>query len=579
MKKLLLISLIGSPLCLFSQNLDKIGEEDAVTVSGGINLNTVAYAQSGLQNPMRDPFTWYASGNLTVNVLDVALPFTYSYSNQGGNFTQPFNRAALHPTYKWAKGHIGLVSMNFSPYTLSGHIFLGGGIELTPGKWNIQAMGGRLRKALEYDPSENNLNDISFNRWGYGLKAAYENKGYGGEVTIFKAFDDQGSLLAIPNNSEISPQDNLVISVKGKAKFTKSLSMEAEYAISGLTQNTFNTDDLSSENQNFLYGAINGNATSDFFHAVNSSLNYSHKSFSIGAKFEHIDPNYKTLGGYYFNNDLQNYTLTPTFTLLKKKMNISLNTGFQRNNLSSTEQSTTNRWIGSANVSFVPNSKLVLNGSYSNFSSFTRNRPVSDPFYFQPSDTLNFFQLTQAGSFMASTNWGSDDFKSVVQGLYNYQESINLTGNIQSAGAFGLSVQSDLTGIPARTHLINLNYTAQFVQANTNLSLSTNVNRTNVLDQTTTFLGPTITLGKSLLNKKANLSLGTTYNKQYANEVLSSNILNHRVSFTWNPKFENDKIGNVGISMNANLLQRFATQTGSSNVHELNVFLNLSYNF
>ncbi|MEO9533067.1 MAG: hypothetical protein ABJG68_09030 [Crocinitomicaceae bacterium] len=559
--------------------MDKIGQKDAVKVSGGINFNTITYAQSGLFAPSREPFTWFASGNINVSILDVALPFTYTYSNQGGKFTQPFNRTAIHPQYKWFKSHIGVVSMSFSPYTMSGQLFLGGGVELTPGKWNIQLMGGRLRKAVDYDPIENNLNSISYKRWGYGLKVGYENKGFGGEVILFKGNDDPSSLNVIPFSSTIKPQDNLVISFKGKAQLTKKVNATAEYAISGLTQNSTEINDLNPAMQHIFHKILNGNATTDFFNAFNTSINYASDKMNLAFKFEHIDPGYKTLGGYYFNQDLQNFTLAPSFTLFKKKVNIALNTGFQRNNLSTLESSTTNRWIGSANVTFVPGKKLVLTTTYSNFSTFTRNRPTIDPFYYQPADTLNFYQLSQNASAMVSYTLGDGDIKNVLQLVYNYQESTNLSGNISQGGVFGLGMQTSAIGVPTHVHMANLAYSAQFSKISANFTIAANVNQTYILDQNSTFIGPTVNFQKSLFEKKANLGLGTTYNRQYSNADLTSNILNHRVSFGISPKFKNEKIGQVSISANANLMQRFAIATNQVNVHEMNVYVNLSYSF
>ncbi len=562
------------------QNLDKIGKEGMLKVSGGLSFNTVTYAQSGLIIPTRDPFAWYASGNLNLSILDVSLPFTYTYSNlAGGNFRQPFNRAAIHPSYKWIKTHIGLVNMNFSPYTLSGHLFLGGGIELTPGKWKIQAMGGRLQKAVQYDALLNNIDQMTYQRFGYGLKVGYENKGYSGEVILLKANDQSNSLNFIPLNSTVRPQDNLVMSIKGKAKIISGLNIEAEYALSGLTQNVNEINDLNSGSQNFIHPLINGNATTDFFNAYNASIKYSLKFMKLGFKYEHVDPGYLTLGGYYFNNDIENFTFTPAFTLFKKKLNIALNTGFQRNNLDNTKEGTTNRWIGSATTTYIPSSKFVLTGTYSNFSTFTQNRPVTDPFYYQPADTLNFFQLTQSASGMISYNFGEKSIKSVIQLLYNYQESTNLSGNVQNAGAFGTGVQTSEAGIPSKVHMTNASYTAQLASIESNLTFAANMNRTNMLDQKSTFFGPTLNFQKGLFNKKGNLGAGVTYNRQYTNADLASNIMNYRLSFQVNPELKNQKFGKFGITANANLMQRFAVIATQTNVSELNVTINLNYNF
>lgn len=563
----------------WGQNLDKIGSGEEIKINGGLTFNTVTYFQSGLTTPRREPFTWFATGNINVSILDVALPFTYAYSNQGSKFTQPFNRTAIHPQYKWFKSHLGVVSMNFSPYTLSGHLFLGGGVELTPGKWNIQAMAGRLQKEIAYDPILDNLNEITYKRWGYGLKLGYRDKGYSGEFIFFKGFDQPNSLPFIPLNSSVKPQDNLVMSLKGSAQIIQGLNLEAEYALSGLTQNRNETNDLNPEKINFITRAINGNATTEFFQAFKTAISYGQKTFKLAFNFEHIDPGYKTLGGYYFNNDLQNFTFAPSVSLLKKKLNIALNTGFQRNNLSELEASTTNRWIGSANISFVPTSKLVLSGNYSNFSTFTRNRPQTDPFYYQPADTLNFYQLTQNAAAMLSYSFGEKDVKHSWQLMYNYQESTNLSGNIQTAGFYGMGLQTDLTGIPTHIHMGNLAYTAQFTKIKAGLTLASNINQSVILDQTATFIGPTLNAQKSLFDKKASISLGSTYNRQYNNQELVGNILNHRMSLTFNPSLKNENFGKVGLSLNANLMQKFAILTGDVDIHEMNIFLNLNYTF
>lgn len=561
------------------QNLDKIGSDEMFKLSGGISLNTISYIQNGLVFPSREPFTWFASGNLNLSILDVALPVTFTYSNQGSKFTQPFNRAALHPNYKWIKSHIGVVSMNFSPYTLSGHLFLGAGIEMTPGKWKIQVMAGRLNKEIEYDLIGDNLNEIVYKRFGYGVKAGYENKGYGINATIFKANDVQNSLGFIPSNTAIKPQDNLVMSMDGSAKLTQRLHLKAEYALSALTQNTFASNDLSAKRQSPIHKLVKGNETTDYFQAYNAALNYSLKFMKIAVKYEHIDPGYKTLGGYYFNNDLESYTLAPSFTLFKKKLNIALNTGYQRNNLSTQESATTSRWVGSANATFVPSKRIVFSGNYSNFSSFTQSRPNTDPFYFNAADTLNFYQLTQSASGMVSYNFGSDSLKSAIQLLYNYQESTSLNGDVNSSGVFGLNVTSESPGIPTHIHLINLGYTAQMVPIKAAVTVAGNVNRTILPDFITTFFGPTLNFQKSLLNQKATISLGSTYNRQIRNDALSANILNHRLSFNFTPKPANDKLGQMALSANANLMQRFALDPSMVNVSEVNVFINLNYTF
>ena len=575
-----IIALLSFPT--LSQNLEKLGDkENRASVSGGLQLNTITYFQSGLVIPNREPFTWFASGNLNITILDVALPFTFTYSNQGGAYTQPFNRTAFHPSYKWAKAHLGLVSMNFSPYTLSGHLFLGGALELTPGNWNIQMMGGRLNKKVEYNSIDDNIDDIVFNRWGYGLNVGYSDKGYEGKIILFKGQDDPKSLSFMPVNSEIKPQDNLIISAAGKAKIIKSLSIEGEYALTGLTNNR-NSIEESTDVQNFkfLHPIISGNATTNFYQAFKTILKYSHKTVAVSFNFEHIDPGYKTLGGYFFNNDLNNFTLAPSFSLFKKKLNIAMNTGFQVNNLSKDKSATTKRWVGSVNTSYSPVKRMVINGSYSNFSTFTRNRPNTDPFYYAPADTLNFYQLTQSASGMLGYSFGGDTIQHALQLIYNYQESSNLTGNIQTAGAFGTGLENNLpTGILTKIHSGNIAYSLQLSKSGASITLASNINRTSSDVANSTFLGPTINFNKSVFEKKGNLSVGSTYNQQFASKEMVGNVFNHRVSFNFTPKMKQKDLGQISFSLNGNLMQRLLTGAGSIAVNEMNIFINLGYNF
>ena len=349
--------------------------------------------------------------------------------------------------------------------------------------------------------------------------------------------------------------------------------------MSGLTQNLNAVNDLASEQKSIVHPMINGNSTTAFFQAYKTALNYSLKTMKISFNYEHIDPGYKTLGGYYFNNDLENYTIAPSFTLLKKKLNIGLNTGYQINNLSAEQSATTNRWVGNLNATYVPSNKLIFSGTYSNFSSFTKNRPATDPFYFTGADTLNFYQLTQNASGMLNYSFGDAAVKNNCQLLYNYQESTSLVGNLENGGAFGTSIGQLPEGVPDKTHLVNLAYTRSMSKSGFAITAAGNINKTNVGAFNTLFIGPTLNLQKKVLAKKGNLSLGSTYNRQFTAGLLNSNILNHRLAFTFTPKKDNEKIGQASFSANANLMQRFAIEATQTNVTELNVFVNFGYSF
>lgn len=561
---ILLVLILFSFKKATAQNLDKLGKKNMLTVSGGLNLNSIFYQANGINN-RRDPFTWFANGNITLNVLDITLPFNYSYSNNQSKFTQPFNMTSFNPTYKWAKGYVGFTSMNFSPYTLAGHVFLGGGIELTPKDWKISVMYGRLKKAVAYDVINQSEADMSYKRMGYGAKVAYEKNGYGLGLNYFSAKDDVTSITYIPSNTAVNPQENTVIGVSGKAKISKYVTFDGEYAISGLTKNSLVSDEGQSVT-NKLPLIYKMRSTSQFYNAYKTSIGISLGLVKVNLNYEHVDPDYKTLGAYYFNNDFENITIAPSIGLLKGKLNIAINSGFQKNNLDHSKLSTTKRWVGSANVTFAPNQKWNFNGSYSNFSSYTNVRLQTDPFYIKtPSDTLNFYQLSQNANVTINHNFGNVKLK----------QAIVFTGNYQVTGEkTGLT-----TGVPSRIYNGNLMYSFNFTKTKTSVSIGLNANKSEMQTLNSLYAGPNATIGQSFLNNTMKGSLGIAYNLGYVNSISSSSVLNNRASISYNPKIANKKLGKPSLTFSTVYTQKFKTIITSQAFGEFTGTLALGYSF
>lgn len=554
---------IFTPVCLLGQNLDKIGKKDMVTVGGGLNVNSIYYNANGLA-AKRAPFTYFLSGNLAVNILDVSLPFTFNYSNYKGTYTQPFNMTSFNPTYKWVKGYAGITSMNFSQYTLAGHIFAGGGVELTPKNWKIAAMYGRLNKAVEYDVLNQSDATMQYKRMGMGLNVGYEKNGYGIGYTFFRAKDELNSLQYIPGNTQITPQENVVMALNGKTKISKNINLSGEYALSGLTRNLFS--ETGQPSSKAVYNSILKNrTTTSYYSAYKAALGYIGKGYGIQLQYERIDPNYKTLGGYFFNNDLENITIAPNVTLLKSKLNISANVGKQKNNLNNEKLSTSSRWVGALNLSYAPSQKWNFNASYSNFSTYTKIRQQTDPFYKDNLDSLNFYQVSQNANGTVVHNFGKQTVKQTVTATGAYQIANNKTNGVSDG---------------ANTKVINGNliYSSNFSKTKTSLSFGLNYNRSYFPNIINEFYGPSLSVGKSFLKNLMKCTLGTTYNKSLLNGKENSAVINSRFGLTYSPKLKNQKIGKPNIGLNANYLAKLKTSTISP-FEELTIMLNLGYSF
>ncbi|HTL80174.1 MAG TPA: hypothetical protein VL651_00640, partial [Bacteroidia bacterium] len=495
---------------IHGQNLDKIGQKNMVTVNGSANYNTIFYHAFGMDD-RRDPFTWYFNGNLNISILDVSLPFTYSYSDQHSTYSQPFNMQSCSPKYKWAQGHFGTTAMNFSSYTLAGHLFTGGGMELRPGKFYIGAMYGRLLKAVAYDATQNSFSNMAFRRMGEAMKLGYEDGNNAIGVSWFRAKDDEKSLLFIPDEADLYAQENTAMSVNGKTKLLGHFIAEGEFAISGLTRNINALDESMSFN-GLEKWMMRTKTSTQFFYAYKYDVGYSSKNISVTLNHEHVDPDYQTFGAYYFNNDLDNWTIAPSFRLFAGKVSIAFNGGFQKNNLDRSKQNTTNRLVGSTSVSVAPNKNWMLNASYSDFTSFTNRRPQVDPFWFYlPSDTLLFYQVSRQGNGMLSHSFGTKNTKSTITLSSSYQVA--------------KQTQSGNSAPPTTVFNSNLSYNLQLVPSKITCALIGNYNRATVDTLVTQYAGPGIQLSRTMMKSVMKISFGTTYNRSYKMDVLTSHIL------------------------------------------------------
>jgi hypothetical protein len=546
---------------VWCQNLEKIGKKDMVTVSGGVNYNGIFYSSDGIPN-RRPPYSWFFNGNLNVNILDVNLPFTYSYSNLSSKYSQPFNMTGCAPTYKWVKTYIGYTSMNFSNYTLAGHIFSGAGFELTPKKWKISGMYGRLNKAVEYDAVTGSDALMSYKRLGYGTRLGYEDDRFGFNLIYFTAKDDPNSLSFVPVNTSVLPQENTVVSAGGRVKIARILTLESEYALSGLTRNVESEIATSPQNNRLLL-LFTPHTTSQYFAAYKSSLGFSKNFFSLNLNYEHIDPDYKTLGAYYFNNDLENITIAPSLRLFKGKLNLSANTGFQHNNLDHTKFSTNKRVVSSGTIGFTPSPRIILNASYSNFTSYTRVRPVTDPYYQRtPADTLSFYQISQNANASAFFNFGKA-VRQTISVIATYQVSNQKQNSITS---------------PAVTILNgNAGYTFTFVKSKLSAGFTYNYNEMQSLF-TTWYRGPGVTIGRSFFKNTLRLNLANVLNQSGTGTTVSSWLLSERASITFAPKTEK-KYGKPSVSLNAMYTNKLKTNGKNAPFSEFTGMLNLAYAF
>lgn len=510
-----------------AQDLEAIGQKDQLKVTGGISTNQVYYDAFGMDQ-RRDPYSYFLAGNVNFSLYGWNVPFSFTYSNQNSAFQQPFNQYSMHPYYKWIKAHIGYTSITFSPYTLSGHLFYGAGLELTPGdKFKIDMMYGRLNKAVNFDSTARN-NTPAYKRTGYGLKLGYNLKTGIIETMFFRSKDEANSIDSsiFPVDLGLAPEENLVLSLKTNQKIFSGFSLSFEYSASALTKDTRIQASADQPNNIFKYVGpfFNANSSSSYYNAFNAGLQYSFKVSSLAIKYERIDPEYQTHGAYYFTNDLENITLNASTSLLKQKVNVGANVGIQRDDIDNQKMSSMQRIVSSINIGVNAWEKLNMSFSYSNFQSYTNIKSHYDRLTeltpYDNLDTLNFTQISQS----ANANVGYN-----IKNTENVRQQINMNVSYQKAA----DKQGD-NNTNAGSDFINLNtaYSHSLVPYKLSLMLAINYNRSNTQSLVTEMFGPTLSVNKTFFDNLLRSGISATMNNAYSNSDLTSQVISVRLTNT-----------------------------------------------
>lgn len=562
----ILISWVSFHSIAKAQNLDKIGKTPPITVNGGANLTGIFYGANGI--PLRrDPFTYYLNAHLNFDIYGMAVPLSFSYSNQKGSFTQPFNRLSLTPSYKWVKAYIGHSSFSWSPYTLNGHSFFGGGVEATPGNWSFTVMYGRLRKEVQPDSLASTPVEPVYKRMGYGGKIGYQSNGYGVQVSILHANDIIESLNYVPDTLEYLPGENLALGVSGTATIISELTFNGEIATSIYTQDITLEDTNGEFNKhNYPTALIKINSTTEYFNAFNARLSWQKEYYAVTLGYERVDPGYQTMGAYFFNNDLENITIGPSVSLLKNRINIAANLGIQHNNLDELASSENERYVGSVNASYVPNKKWNFSGNYSNFTTYTNIRPQVDPFYQNELDTLNFYQVSSNSGASVTYSFGGEQYKQSLFFTGSYQTTLS-----EQSDSGGNTFQEDIS----QTHYYNSNVAYRILNPESSLgiAISINLNRSEMAEIISQAIGPTLSVNRSFLEKKLKTVFATTYNHVSTNNQVSNKVINIRINGSYSPAKQH------AVTLNLSWVNKLVSTTNEAPFNELTTTINYGYNF
>ena len=392
-----------------------------VRLTGGINLTGTAAFYSGNQ-PRYDRYGFQAGANLNFDILGVNAPFSLYYSDKNTLYRLPsYQFAGISPSYRWARVHLGDRNLNFSPYTFSDQTFRGVGVELTPGKWTVKAMGGRLRYQSLFDVGARSGLEESYRREGYAGEVGYRGKGWDLRGIVFGA-RDKIPQVALDTSIGVAPAQNVVTSLVGGVQLPLKLRLEAEYARSFLT-----VDRLAPKLPDSLRasrGLVEQRSGTQAADVIRVGL--THSIWRVG--YLRVAPGYKSLGTLFVQDDRDNLTAGFSYAFKRERRGgaavstapaapgrpastaqaarprppwtLSVDGGLERLGIGDANRDRTRRWIGQAMVSGQVGQRLAVNASFSNFSTTSRLRGFLDPT--TSTDSVFLAQINRSASLGAS---------------------------------------------------------------------------------------------------------------------------------------------------------------------------------
>jgi hypothetical protein len=372
MQKVTVIQLLGFLFLFVPQLCAQQAKTPWVEFGSSIRMSATAYSISG-QDYRQEPFSYFLHGTPRLTIKGFDIPVSFILSNQQRSIQQPFNRIGIAPKYKWVKAYLGYNTMALSKYTFSNRQFLGAGVELNPGKLRLAALYGRLQKAIREDSTESSANSFllqqslpKFERHAFGGKIGIGTANSYFDIVGMKAYDVMGPDDPI-DTLAVRPQENVALGIHSKLKLSKLFELKLDLATSIYTRDTTSEDYELDEEVGFLVNVLQPKESTQILFAGEAGIGYKKPTWGIQLNYKRIDPDFKSMGVYYLQSDISQWTIAPNFSLLKKTLRIRGQIGIQKDNLYDTRLATSKRLIQSVHAQWNQSRFFQLGAYYTNF--------------------------------------------------------------------------------------------------------------------------------------------------------------------------------------------------------------------
>ncbi len=507
-KRLLLPLLLLLSGVVHGQNISEIAKSDPLIITGAVGTqNTYRYSSVG--NGYSSPLNNTVYANLNISLYGISMPFSFIYSNDNLDFNYPHISFNISPTYKNWTGHFGQASMGFSNYVMN-MSFNGVGLEYNDKKLRAGIFYGRLRSAINPDPTDPFARTPQYKRMGWGFKVGYGTAKNYVDLYLLRAYDRINSLD--PQwRSQVSPQENVVVGLKGCVTPTGWLSLTANAATS-IFNTDKNADKLPTTNSFDKVFDTRYSTLARFAGDINANLTL--PGFNTTVSYKLIQPDYTSLGTYYMTNNYHSLGITAS-THLFKKVALSATFSGQEDNLSDKQLFTTCGYIYAASASTRLGQHFNVNLNYNGYLQTQRDGTAHVNDTTKVHRRMNSFSLTP--TYMLET----ETFGHSVSLSANYTENKDLNKfssgesdvkTIALGASYGLNIKPWSTDFTATlSHQRSKGYKTTYTSDIASITASRSFLENNNLN-----VSATVSLCYNEVERQSkNLSIGTDLSASY----------------------------------------------------------------
>lgn len=544
---------LATTVTVSAQNISEIAQSDPLIITGAIGTQNTYY-HSSAGNGSMSPLSNSIYANLDISVYGINMPFSFYYTNNNTSFSYPHFSFNVSPSYKNWTLHLGQRSMPFSNYIYN-IPFYGAGLEFNNKKLRFGAFYGRLKKAINEDPTDPTSRSPQYARFGWGFKIGYGNNRNYLDLFLFRA-KDRISSIDERWQDRYFPQENIAMGLKGRVSIKRILSFTGNFATSIFTKNRF-SEKIDHPSVTKWDKVFDGKYSSLYRFAGDVNANLSLRNFNALVSYRIVQPDYMTLGSNYISNNLHSLGIALNTSLFKNKMAVTGNFSAQEDNLNNRQLYTTRGFVYSASTNFNIANNFSVNAAYNGYlqcqadgtahvNDTTEIHRVMHGFSLSPNYSIDGKYLGhQIGtSYNFNKNKNKNKFANGVGDVTTHALGVNYSMNV-------ISIETDFNGCynhqtskspdsKFTTDVFSLGASKSLLK-DRNLNLSCNMSYSiNRMDgQRTRSFGGDLSAG--LVVKEAhNLALSATvnkYNDYYMVENLSYSGLDYSISFNYTFSF------------------------------------------